>query len=235
MIEDAQGDDAMSFTYVVPDIHGRADLLCDGLGRITEHAAGQPSIIVALGDYVDKGPDAKSVIDRLRVGVSDGWSLFPLKGNHDAMMVQALRNPSRMGHWLQRGGDAVIRSYGGDPLNVPPADIDWLDRLPLLHADRFRIYVHAGLDPELPLDRQPERTLLWNRYPEEFHGGFGDRHVVHGHDSFVDGPKLYEGRTNLDTRAWQTGRLVIGVFDDETPGGPVDFIQVIGPPASRSN
>ena len=235
MIEDAQGDDAMSFTYVVPDIHGRADLLRDGLGHIFEHAAGRAGIIVALGDYADKGPDTKDVIDRLRAGVSDGWLLFPLKGNHDVMMVDGLRDPSRMQHWLERGGDAVIRSYGGDSLHVPPADVDWLDRLPLIHTDRFRIYVHAGLDPAVPLDRQSERTLLWSRYPEEFHGGFGHRHVVHGHDSFVDGPKLYEGRTNLDTRAWQTGRLVIGVFDDETPGGPVDFIQVIGPPASRSN
>jgi serine/threonine protein phosphatase 1 len=221
----------MSFTYVVPDIHGRADLLHDGLDNIAEHAAGQKGIIVTLGDYADKGPDTKGVIDRLRAGVSDGWLLFPLKGNHDAMMVEALRDPSRMERWLQRGGDAVIRSYGGDPLNVPPADVDWLDRLPLIHTDRFRIYVHAGLDPAVPLDRQSERTLLWSRYPEESHRGFGHRHVVHGHDSFADGPRLYEGRTNLDTRAWQTGRLVIGVFDDDRQGGPVDFIQVIGPPA----
>jgi serine/threonine protein phosphatase 1 len=221
----------MSFTYVVPDIHGRADLLHDGFDNISEHAAGQKGIIVTLGDYADKGPDTKGVIDRLRAGAPDGWLLFPLKGNHDAMMVEALRDPSRMERWLQRGGDAVIRCYGGDPLNVPSADIDWLDRLPLIHTDRFRIYVHAGLDPAMPLDRQSERTLLWSRYPEGFQQGFGHRHVAHGHDSFADGPRLYEGRTNLDTRAWQTGRLVIGVFDDDRPGGPVDFIPVIGPPA----
>jgi serine/threonine protein phosphatase 1 len=77
--------------------------------------------------------------------------------------------------------------------------------------------------------------MLCSRYPKEFHLGFGDRHVVHGHDSFADGPKLYEGRTNLDARAWRTGRLVIGVFDDDKPGGPVDFIQVIGPPAAMTD
>jgi serine/threonine protein phosphatase 1 len=53
--------------------------------------------------------------------------------------------------------------------------------------------------------------------------------ILHGHDSFPDGPKLYGGRTNLDTRAWRTGRLVIGVFDDEKPGGPIDFVSVTGP------
>jgi len=52
---------------------------------------------------------------------------------------------------------------------------------------------------------------------------------VHGHESFVDGPKLYEGRSNLDTRAWKTGRFVIAVFDDDTPGGPIDFLTVQGP------
>jgi serine/threonine protein phosphatase 1 len=220
----------MSFTYVVPDIHGRADLLRDGLGGITEHAAGQAGTIVALGDYVDKGPDSKAVIDLLRIGLPPGWLLVPLKGNHDAMMVAALRDPSEVPGWLERGGDAAIESYGGDPSNVPSADIAWLDQLPTTHTDRFRIYVHAGLDPDVPLDQQADKTLLWKRYAEGYELGFGDRHVVHGHDSFMDGPKLYEGRTNLDTRAWRTGRLVIAIFDDDRPGGPIDFIRVQGPP-----
>lgn len=220
----------MSSTYVIPDIHGRLDLLCDGLVGIVEHAGPEFGTIIALGDYVDKGPDSKAVIDLLRRGPPRGWLFFPLKGNHDAMMVEALRDPSRMPWWLERGGDAVIKSYGGDPSKVPPGDIEWLDRLALMHTDRQRIYVHAGLDPELPLDRQTEKTLLWKRYPEGYATDFGGRHVVHGHDSFVDGPKLYNGRTNLDTRAWRTGRLVIAVFDDDKPGGPIDFVTVQRPP-----
>src|SRR5580698_953937 len=174
----------MSFTYVIPDIHGRFDLLRDGLAEISAHAAGQTGTIVALGDYVDKGPDSRQVIDRLRAGAPDGWSLVSLKGNHDAMMVEALRNPAKMNWWQERGGDTVIESYGGDPSNVPAADIEWLDQLPVTHIDRFRIYVHAGLDPDLPLDRQIEKTMLWSRYPKDFQRGFGERHVVHGHDSF---------------------------------------------------
>ena len=58
-------------------------------------------------------------------------------------------------------------------------------------------------------------TLLWKRYPKGYSEGFGNLHVVHGHDNHPDGPLLYEGRTNLDTLAWRTGRLTIGVFDDE--------------------
>lgn len=219
----------MRCTYVIPDIHGRLDLLNDGLAEIVKHSAGRVGTIVALGDYVDKGPDSRQVIDRLRAGPRDDWKLIVLKGNHDAMMVEALRDESKRRFWLERGGDAALKSYGGDSSDVPTADIEWLDKLPLAHKDTHRLYVHAGVDADVPLDQQTERTLLWKRYPKEYRFGFGDLHVVHGHDSFVEGPKLYEGRTNLDTRAWRTGRLVIGVFDDERPGGAIDFIRVIKP------
>ena len=112
------------------------------------------------------------------------------------------------------------------PAVVPDAHIAWLDGLRLMHVDSHRVYVHAGVDPEVPLSEQSETTLLWKRYPKGFSGGFGEFHVVHGHDNFPEGPLLYEGRTNLDTLAWRTGRLVIGVFDDDRPGGPVDFIAI---------
>jgi serine/threonine protein phosphatase 1 len=223
----------MGFTYVIPDIHGRVDLLSEALEGILQRAADEAGTIILLGDYVSKGPDSRQVIERLRTfDAPQGWSFFPLKGNHDAMMVEALRNPSKMKWWLERGGDTTVKSYGNDPSNVPQDDIDWLDRLALLHIDQCRIYVHAGLDVGMPLDLQPEKTLLWKRYPEDDQLDFGGRHVVHGHDSFLDGPKLYEGRTNLDTRAWRTGRLVIGIFDDRKLGGPIDFINVTKAPAS---
>jgi hypothetical protein len=57
--------------------------------------------------------------------------------------------------------------------------------------------------------------------------------VVYGHDNHPEGPLLYEGRTNLDTLAWRTGPLTVGVFDDDRPGGPIDFIVVRGLPAGR--
>jgi serine/threonine protein phosphatase 1 len=221
----------MSLTYVIPDIHGRHDLLIKALADITARANNEAGIIVTIGDYVDKGPQSKQVIDRLLSGVAEGWRLIALKGNHDAMMVQALRDPSKMASWIEKGGDTALASYGGDPAAVPQAHIAWLDGLWLMHVDNHRIYVHAGINPGIPLSEQSEATLLWKRYPKGFSGGFGELHVVHGHDNFPEGPLLYQGRTNLDTLAWRTGRLVIGVFDDDSPGGPVDFIVVRGSPA----
>lgn len=221
----------MRVTYVIPDLHGRSDLLAEMLAKIEAHAAGKAGTIVVLGDYVNKGPDSRQVVERMRAGLSGGWRFVALKGNHDAMMVEALRDPSKMSGWIGKGGDATIKSYGGDPSAIPQTDVDWLDRLPLMHLDTHRIYVHAGLDPGMPLQAQDEHTLLWKRYPKGDRAGFGGRHVVHGHNSNAGGPELFEGRTNLDTLAWRTGRLVTGVFDDDRPGGPVDFIMVRGLPA----
>jgi len=223
----------MGQTFVIPDIHGRLDLLCEGLAQIAGRSRDKGGVVVVLGDYVDKGPASKGVIDRMLAGIGDGLGLVTLKGNHDAMMIDALRDPANMAHWLAKGGDEALASYGGAIADVPQAHIDWLNRLQLLHVDAFRLYVHAGVDPDLPLSQQSERTLLWKRYPKDFPGGFGALHVVHGHDNCPDGPLLYEGRTNLDTLAWRTGRLTIGVFDDDRPGGPSDFIVVNGAPIGR--
>src|SRR3984957_18222540 len=186
----------MTQTYVIPDIHGRFDLLNEGLAEIT--ARGDAGVILTIGDYVDKGPESKQVIDRLLPGVAGGWNLVALKGNHDAMMVEALRDPSKMAAWMEKGGDAALAAYGGDPAAVPQSHIAWLDQLRLMHVDAHRLYVHAGVDPGIPLDRQSEATLLWKRYPNGDSKGYGPLHIVHGHDNFPDGPLLYEGRSNLD-------------------------------------
>jgi serine/threonine protein phosphatase 1 len=222
---------AMRHTYVIPDLHGRYDLLSQGLAGIAAHAKDDPATIVAIGDYVDKGPHSKDVIDRLLAGFAEDCSFVALKGNHDALMAAALRDPAKMDQWMAKGGRAALASYGGDTAAVPPSHLAWLDQLRLLHVDAHRVYVHAGLDPALPLDCQDEATLLTKRYPTQFTGGYRHRHVVHGHDNCPDGPLLYQGRTNLDTLAWRTGRLTIGVFADHLPGGPVELIEVRGPPA----
>lgn len=116
----------MSLTYVVPDIHGRRDLLSEALDEISVHAGTDAGAIITIGDYVDKGPGSKGVIDRLLAGVGAGWNLVTLKGNHDALMLSGLQDPSKMSAWMVKGGDAALASYGGDSGAVPPAHIYWL-------------------------------------------------------------------------------------------------------------
>lgn len=110
------------------------------------------------------------------------------------------------------------------------AHLEWLEALPLMHIDLHRVYVHASVDPRLPLNQQPEQACLWYLYDDEDEGGHGDFHVVHGHEHFVSGPVLKKHRTNIDTFAWSTGRLVVAVFDDDVAGGPVELIEISGDP-----
>ncbi len=220
-------------TFAIADLHGRLDLLEAALAAIERYAAppDRDRTIVFLGDYIDRGPCSAQILDRLAAGPPEGWRWICLKGNHEAMMGLALRNPDRLDWWLDNGGGATVASYG-EGREAIARHLAWIDGLPTIHTDAYRVYVHAGVDPAIPLHAQAEKTLLWKRYPSGKDGGHGALHVVHGHDPDVEGPIHYEGRTAMDTYAWATGRLVIGVFDDARPGAPVDLLEVRGP---RSN
>jgi len=227
----------MPFTYAIADLHGRYDLLSEAVTQIVEHSrSDRPATIITLGDYVDRGPKSRQVIERLMDWESPGLKLVCLKGNHEDIMWQCCRQPIKAGWWMDNGGGATLISYGqnyGDIVNVkivPEQHLRWIEALPLMHVDRHRVYVHAGVDPDLPLAAQDPDQLLWKIYKGPDQRGHGTRHVVHGHHQFRDGPVSIEGRTNLDTQAWYTGRLVIGVFDDEVAGGPVSLLEVHGEP-----
>ena len=110
----------MSLTYAVPDLHGRIDLLEGAIERIAVHAAGQRSTIITLGDYVDRGPDSRKVIERLMTWQSDTLQLVTLKGNHEAMMWETCNNLAELGWWTKNGGDQTIASYSGHQALRPP-------------------------------------------------------------------------------------------------------------------
>ena len=221
-------------TYVIADLHGRFDLLDIALSKIEANA---PGTIVFTGDYVDRGPQSREIVERLMRGpIVAGWKWVCLKGNHEDMMRRAYGDPGDVEWWVENGGDQTLASYGwreGEAAKpagfVPQAHVDWIANLPLCHLDKYRIYVHAGLDHSRSLVGQTAQILMWKRYlPQEvteYHG----RHVVHGHQASPDGPELYSGRSNLDTAAYYTARLVVGVFDDDKAGGPTSLIECVVP------
>lgn len=225
----------MSLTYAIPDLHGRFDLLRSAVERITEHSGGRYSTVVTLGDYVDRGPNSRQVIESLMDWRSETLKLVNLKGNHEAMMWETCNNVAEMSWWIKNGGDRTLASYSQssaavpDPRVVPATHLQWIANLALIHVDRHRVFVHAAVDPNIPLAQQSEQTLLWKRYPKGFAVGHGSRHVVHGHHADSSVPIVTRGKTNLDGLAWKTGRLVIGVFDDGRPGGASEFLEIIGP------
>jgi serine/threonine protein phosphatase 1 len=224
----------MSLTYAIPDLHGRLDLLQSAIARIIEHSGGEHSTIVTLGDYVDRGPSSRQVIEYLMGWQSNRLTLVSLKGNHEAMMWEVCNNLAEVSWWIKNGGDRTLISYGQsgqqnfNPRMVPKAHLQWIAHLPLMHTDQHRVFVHAAVDPRVPLNRQNEQTLLWKQYPEGFEFGHADHHVVHGHHANLRAPIVTKGKTNLDGLAWKTGRLVIGVFDDDLPGGASEYLEVLG-------
>src|SRR2546430_4954764 len=177
----------MSRTYAVPDLDGRYDLLNAAIEKILVHSRGTAAKMVTVGDYVDRGPHSRQVMERLVNWSSEELPLVALKGNHEAMMWECCRNLSEIDCWLRNGGGQTLSSYGAanslDTSAVPVAHLDWIAKLPSLYFDQHRIYVHAGLDHMLPLNQQTDQTLLWKRYPEGFKKGHGKYHVVHGHDA----------------------------------------------------
>jgi serine/threonine protein phosphatase 1 len=224
----------VSITYAIPDLHGRLDLLECAFEKIVQHSAGQHATIVTLGDYVDRGPRSREVIECLMNWRADKLTLVNLKGNHEAMMWETCNHLGELSWWIQNGGDLTLASYGQtpqenlDPAIVPPAHLDWIANLVLMHVDQHRVFVHAAIDPKIPLHQQSEHTLLWKRYPEGHSLGHGHRHVVHGHHANPKAPIVTNGRTNLDGLAWKTGRLVVGVFEDDRPGGASEFLEIVG-------
>lgn len=211
-------------TFVVPDLHGRYDLLKLALRKIADYAT--TGKVVFTGDYVDRGPDSRSIVVNMIAGPPEGWSWVNLRGNHEDMMAEcALLPPTADNYhwWLSNGGKATLDSYVGHHDIVE--HIEWMKNLPTIHHDAYRVYVHAGVSESYDIDQQPESITQWYRYPPRADIGYRGRHVVHGH-TIVLNPELYTNRTNLDTGAVFHGLLFVGVFHDEIPGGPIDLIEV---------
>jgi serine/threonine protein phosphatase 1 len=225
----------MNLTFAVGDLHGADDLFERGLVAIARHAAGAAPgarTVVFLGDYVDRGPGSRPILERLMAGPPAGWQWICLKGNHEDMMAGALDGTKDVGHWLDNGGDATLRSFGATEVEdgiwradrLPATLVPWLEALPTFATDRHRVFVHASVHPRVPLEKQSSHDLLWLRRSNRL--GHAERYVVHGHTPNPDGPVVDGQSINLDTLAWHTGRLVVAVFDDDREGGPIDFIEI---------
>jgi serine/threonine protein phosphatase 1 len=234
-------------TYAVGDIHGRLDLLLKAIEAIEGRGDGSDARIVMLGDYVDRGPHSRQVVEYL-IANAERLGMVCLKGNHEAMMVSAIRGADlgSISHWMRYGGEETMKSYGWAGRHapnfalVPREHLDWMASLPVMMCDRHRVFVHAGLDPDKNLQRQDEAVCLWIR--DRFLNADLERvglHVVHGHTpewslkTRASEPELLARRTNLDTGAYYTGVLTVGVFADESPGGPVDVLTIRSDPKGQ--
>jgi serine/threonine protein phosphatase 1 len=227
---DAAGPQDMRL-YAIGDVHGRLDLLQrmhDLVAAEIERDRPGDWRLIHLGDYVDRGPDSAGVLDHLaRRGAADR-RVLALAGNHDLGFLDFLAEPQDDGLFARHGGVETALSYGvaidfDDPaalrrgwsaLNaaVPADHLDFLATLPFSLGFGDFFFCHAGIRPGIALADQSPDDLVWIR--QAFHG-WTDLHpkvIVHGHTPTAE-PGVFANRVNVDTAAWQTGRLTALVIE----------------------
>ena len=208
--------------YAIGDIHGRLDLLRALLIAIEVDASGRAPMstrVVILGDFIDRGPDSMKLMS-IFAGMKSS-RVVVLKGNHEAALVDALRGDhDAMDLWMAYGGDATLRSFGVTETEIDPDDsralielarkiiprnlIEWLEKLPVFYRRGPYYFVHAGVRPGVPLERQSVDDQLWIR--DEFTQSTDDYGavVVHGHSVNEDGVIFCANRIGVDTGAYRT-------------------------------
>lgn len=215
--------------YAVGDVHGRRDLLDRLLSLLAAdaHAASSPDrpMLVLLGDYIDRGPDSRGVVETVLAERSRGrFDVRALKGNHEQAMLGFLADPEKGGAWLQYGADATLRSYGvatptgsldtaalihaRDSLMevIPRVHLEFLQGLALSVTQGGYAFVHAGVRPGVDLEDQTERDLLGIRAEFLTHPKPFAHVIVHGHTPESE-PQIRFNRLGLDTGAYATGVL----------------------------
>jgi serine/threonine protein phosphatase 1 len=215
--------------YAVGDIHGRADLLEELLDRIlaeaARHADDQHRWLILLGDYIDRGPSSRAVVERLLHDPLPGFDTVRLLGNHEEALLDFLDGRSDGRDWLSFGGLETLVAYGV-PLRgnldaegretelraalsvaVPQAHRAFYRSCLLHHTVGDYLFVHAGVRPGISLEAQRRTDLLWIR--DDFlraRSALPGKVVVHGH-TICDLPQDLGHRINVDTGAFASGRL----------------------------
>jgi serine/threonine protein phosphatase 1 len=215
--------------YAVGDVHGRLDLLEPLAADIARDMAAsncaERPMLVFLGDYVDRGPASAGVIELiLELCAEPALEVRALKGNHEEALLMFLDDPGFGATWMGHGGAATLASYGVQPpatrtdpevwegvrdafaRALPAPHLKFLRELELMATVGDYAFVHAGVRPGVPLERQAERDLLWIRYEFlEAPGPFG-KVIVHGHTP-MEKPQITPHRLGVDTGAYATGVL----------------------------
>ena len=157
----------MLLTYAVGDVHGALHKLERLVTRCRDHADGRPARFVFLGDYIDRGPQSAGVIRYLiELEAQMPGDVVSLMGNHEEMLLSIIDGEVSADDWLPQGGSQTLESYGiEDVRDLPREHIDWLRALRLSYDDGRRFFVHAGVNPAVPLDAQNADDLLWIREP----------------------------------------------------------------------
>ncbi len=191
-------------TLAIGDIHGCLEAL-QHLATLVEITP--EDTVITLGDYVDRGPDSKGVLDFL-IEFSQTGQLIPIRGNHDIMMMEARESRSALLEWQMSGGIAALESYTAASMDdIPAAHWEFLEATLPYHETETHFFVHANAHFDLPLEDQPEEALYWEKFGTQPPHQSG-KIMVCGHTAQKSGkPKKGKQAICIDTRVYDTGWL----------------------------
>lgn len=218
--------------YAIGDIHGCLQQLLALEEQISREiaASSQSALVVYLGDLIDRGPDSFGVLEHLMYR-RPSFARVILSGNHEDMFLDFLAAPSARHAWLTHGGVETLHSYGLDATAmftrgrngvaqtlahyIPAQHTSFLETLPICLSMPGLTLVHAGLEPNTPIERQSPEEMMWRRMPVPAFSGpqpFGL--MVHGHTPAPE-PVIEDYRICVDTGAFATGILSAVAIDRE--------------------
>jgi serine/threonine protein phosphatase 1 len=198
----------MERMFAVGDIHGCLDKLVSLMDIIDVDL--KKETLVFMGDYIDRGPHAKEVVDYLIDVARGGNRVVFLKGNHELMLQNYLSGEDKLS-FLYNGGEATLRSYmkagGLNEANlIPPEHLEFFDNLRLYYETENYIFVHGGLKANIPLEHQDEWDMLWLR-DEFIYSDFDfGKLVIFGHTPFRE-PLILDNKIGIDTGAVYGNKL----------------------------
>lgn len=194
----------MSRLLAIGDIHGQSAAFSALLNVIKP---AREDVLVLLGDFINRGPDSRGVIERI-LGLREETQLICLRGNHEQMLLDALRSAEDGAFWLQCGGDETLRSFGcADVESMPKHVFDFLNDTRLYHETEKFIFVHANVDSEVPMECQSTSTLLW-RHLEYAPTHCSGKIIICGHTPQPAGLPVHLGSAVcIDTDVGKSGWL----------------------------
>ncbi len=196
---DEQSEKTNEKTFVIGDVHG-CHIALEVLLKQMEIKS--QDTVVMLGDLVDRGPGTKEVIDQL-IRLKDFCKLIFVMGNHEELLLDSYRGGTSEELWLKHGGREALDSYGGSYKDIPSEHIAFLESGKEYWETEKEIFVHANLDPGVPLSKQTREWLRWTRLTGFERSPDPDKRVFCGHTPQQNGmPLINENWICLDTWAY---------------------------------
>lgn len=213
--------------WVIPDIHGYAETLRALLAQIRPS---KEDHLIFLGDYIDRGPNSKAVIDEIISLQEKGHRVTPLLGNHEEYFLlnyyhtkknqgffNRFKSNSIKKEWFEFGGKETMRSFGVKSiLNIEPKYIEWMEKLEYYKEFKDYVIVHAGLNFKSDDVFQDKHTMLWAKEFQIIPSKISYRQIIHGHTP-VDLEYIHHciGQENhefidLDNGVYMTKKLGFG-------------------------